>query len=115
MNSRRIRRSLFVCITALAFAIPGVAKAVVVPNPVPYVNPLVPSAVAPGGSNYTLTVMGTGFVSGSVVKWNGAALATTFVNNSKLTAVVSSSSLASPVTATITVVSPAPGGGTSNA
>jgi hypothetical protein len=44
-------------------------------NPVPLINqPLVPDAVAPGGAEFTLTVNGTGFVSGSVVNWNGSAL-----------------------------------------
>ena len=52
-------------------------------NPVPYINqPLVPDAAAPGGSGFTLTVNGTGFVSGSVVDWNGSARTTTFVNGS---------------------------------
>ena len=52
-------------------------------NPVPYINqPLVPDAPAPGGSGFTLTVNGTGFVSGSVVDWNGSARTTTFVNGS---------------------------------
>src|SRR5205085_4076949 len=37
-------------------------------NPVPLINqPLVPDAVAPGGPRFTLTVNGTGFVTGSVV------------------------------------------------
>jgi len=85
------------------------------PNPVPFLNPLLPSAGVPGGSTLTLMVTGTGFVSGSVVDWNGAALTTTFVSNSKLSATVPSADLATPATATITVVSPAPGGGVSNA
>ena len=37
-------------------------------NPVPLVNqPLVPDATTPGGGAFTLTVNGTGFVSGAVV------------------------------------------------
>ena len=56
------------------------------PNPVPLISqPLVPDAVPPGGAGFTLTVNGTGFVSGSVVNWNGSARATTFVSNSQLT------------------------------
>jgi hypothetical protein len=36
--------------------------------PVPLINqPLVPTSAQPGGSSFTLTVNGTGFVSGSVV------------------------------------------------
>jgi hypothetical protein len=69
-------------------------------NPVPIVNqPLVPMTAAPGGSSFTLTVNGTGFVSGSVVNWNGRPLATTFVNQSQLTATVPASDIVNPGTA----------------
>ena len=83
--------------------------------PVPFVDqPLVPTSVAPGGAGFTLNVNGTGFVSGSVVKWNGKALPTTFVSQGRLTAMVLAALIANPNTATITVFSPAPGGGTSS-
>lgn len=86
------------------------------PNPVPLINqPLVPDAVAPGGSEFTLTVNGTGFVAASVVNWNGSALATTFVSGSQLTATVPAADIAIASTASVTVVNPSPGGGTSNA
>ena len=84
-------------------------------NPVPFVNqPLVPTAVAPGGAQFTLTVNGTGFVNGAAVNWNGAALTTTYVSGSELTATVPAANIASPRTAGITVINPPPGGGTSN-
>jgi hypothetical protein len=84
-------------------------------NPVPFVNqPLVPSAIAPGGPSFTLTVNGTGFVSGSTVNWNGTALATTFVSSSQLTAKVPVANIATASTAWITVSSPTPGGGASS-
>jgi len=39
-------------------------------SPVPFVNqPVVPMTVVPGSPGFTLTVNGTGFVSGSVVSW----------------------------------------------
>jgi hypothetical protein len=85
-------------------------------NPVPLVNlPLVPDTAAPLGHGFTLTVNGTGFVPGSVVNWNGAARATTFVSSSRLTATVLSSDITTAATASVTVISPAPGGGTSEA
>jgi hypothetical protein len=85
-------------------------------NPVPLVNqPLVPSSVAPGSPQLALTVYGAGFVSTSVVNWNGAPLSTAFVSVDKLVAEVPSSDLASARTASVTVSSPAPGGGPSNA
>ena len=84
-------------------------------NPVPFVNqPLVPATVAPGSPAFTLTVNGTGFVSGSVVNWNASARATTFVNSSQLTATVLATDVAVAETGTVTVTSPAPGGGVSN-
>ena len=84
-------------------------------NPVPLINqPLIPTAVAPRSAALTLAVNGTGFVSGSVVRWNGSPRTTTFLSKSKLTAAILASDLSTPNTASVTVVNPAPGGGTSN-
>jgi hypothetical protein len=84
-------------------------------NPVPFINqPLVPEATTPGGPAFTLTVNGWGFVSGSVVDWNGNARATTFVSSSRLKASILATDIANAGTASVTVVSPGPGGGTSN-
>jgi FG-GAP-like repeat len=91
------------------------ANAVAV-NPVPYVSqPLVPDAAPPGGPGFTLTVNGTGFVSGSVVNWNGSARATHFVSEGQLTAAILATDIAKAGTASITVVNTGPGGGTSGA
>jgi hypothetical protein len=84
-------------------------------NSVPLVNqPLVPTTAAPGGSAFTLTVSGTGFVSGAVVNWNGTPLDTTFVSAFKLTAGVPAANIAVATTAAISVTNPSPGGGVSN-
>lgn len=80
-------------------------------NPVPLINnPLVPASAAPGGVGFTLTVNGTGFVSGSVVNWNGSPLATTYLSGSQVTATVPLSDIESAGTASVTVVNPSPGG-----
>ena len=85
-------------------------------NPVPYLNqPLVPDAVSPGGAQFTLTVNGTGFLPTSTVDFNGTALATTFVSNKQLAAIVPAPNIATAATASITVMNPVPGGGSSNA
>jgi len=85
-------------------------------NPVPFVNqPLVPDATSPGGAGFTLTVNGTGFISGATVDFNGAPLTTAFVSSKQLTAQVPSADIAAASTASITVVNPTPGGGRSNA
>jgi hypothetical protein len=76
-------------------------------NPIPVVNsPLVPASATPGGSAFTLTVNGTGFVSGAVVEWNGAPLTTAFVSSSQLTAQVPAPEIASASTASVTVLNP---------
>ncbi|MGA8492220.1 MAG: FG-GAP-like repeat-containing protein [Terriglobales bacterium] len=83
--------------------------------PVPFLNlPLIPDATAPGGPQFMLTVNGTGFVSKSVVNWNGVALATQFVSGSQLKAIVPAADIATAGTASVTVINPLPGGGTSN-
>ncbi|MGA3104703.1 MAG: FG-GAP-like repeat-containing protein [Terriglobales bacterium] len=84
-------------------------------NAVPFLNqPLEPTAVSPGTLEFTLSVSGTGFVSGATVNFNRTALATTFVDRAHLTATVPASEVASAGTASITVVNPGPGGGASN-
>ena len=83
-------------------------------SPVPFVSlPLVPSSVPPGSAGLVLTVNGTQFVAGSVVNWNGMALATTFVSVMRLTAIVPASNVATAGSALVTVSSPS--GGISNA
>src|SRR6266566_3214091 len=97
-------------VTFLAFG--GVATA---QNPVPFINqPLVPDAAKPGGAEFTLTVNGTGFVPGSVVRWNGSMRKTMFVSKMRLTATITASDIAKARTAVITVLNPSPGGGKSN-
>jgi uncharacterized protein (TIGR03437 family) len=73
---------------------------------------LSPSAAAPGGAAFTLTVTGAGFTANSKVQWNGAPLATTLVSASQLTASVPAALIATAGTASITV---AGDGATSNA
>ncbi len=83
-------------------------------NPVPVLTSLSHTSIPTGSGQITLTINGSGFLPDSVVKWNGAALTTTYINATQLTAVVPADSLTQAVTASITVVNPAPGGGASN-
>jgi hypothetical protein len=73
-----------------------------------------PTSVKPGTAGFTLTVNGTGFVVGSVVNWNGNPRTTTFVSATQLRASVLASDIVKAGTASVTVFTPAPGGGTSN-
>src|SRR5262249_39017780 len=63
----------------------------------------------------SLTLAGTGFVPDSPVLLNGTPLATTFITNTTLTAVIPTGLTEEGVAEAVTVVNPGPGGGTSNA
>jgi hypothetical protein len=76
------------------------------PPPAATLTGLSPSSAAAGAPGFTLTVNGTGFVSGASVRWNGAARATTFVNSAQLTAAIPASDIAAAGTAQVTVVNP---------
>ena len=84
-------------------------------NPVPTTSSINPSSCLAGSPQFTLTVNGTNFVATSSVRWNGTTLATTFISSTQLTATVTAALIATSGTASITVVNPTPGGGTSNA
>jgi 6-phosphogluconolactonase len=83
------------------------------PNPLPSLSTFSPMSAKVGGSAFTLTVNGTGFVPASVVQWNGSSRPTTFVSNTQITAQISASDIAALGKAVITVFTPTPGGGTS--
>jgi len=55
-------------------------------NPAPTITAISPNTAAWNGPAFTLTVNGSGFVSGSTVLWNGYPRTTTFVSSSELTA-----------------------------
>lgn len=82
-------------------------------SPAPILTALNPSNALAGATSLTLTVTGSGFVNGSAVQWNGSPRATTFINNTQLTAVLTTADLAPASTANVTVFNPAPGGGAS--
>lgn len=81
------------------------------PNPTPTISTLSPGSAIAGTAAFTLTANGTGFVSSSTVEWNGAARTTTFVSATQLTAAITAADIATAGTGTVTVRTPAPGGG----
>ncbi|MFZ3375029.1 MAG: hypothetical protein WA183_05700, partial [Chthoniobacterales bacterium] len=82
---------------------------------VPTVTSISPASATAGGPAFTLTVNGSGFITTSVVNWNGAPRATTFSSSAQLTAAISAADIATAGTIGVTVTNPGPGGGTSNA
>ena len=68
-----------------------------------------------GSGDSGVLVAGTNFVSASVVRMNGAPLQTSFISGVQLSAIIPASQLAATGTFQVAVLSPAPGGGVSNA
>jgi hypothetical protein len=83
------------------------------PPPAITINVLVPPYTVAGGASFSFSLGGTGFTTSSTVQWNGAPVPTTFGTNEILTASVSSSLIAVPGKASITVNDPS-SGATSN-
>jgi hypothetical protein len=84
-------------------------------NPAPTISSISPATAVAGSGGFTLTITGTNFVNGSVVRWNGSDRTTTFVSSTQLTAAIPASDVATAGTANVTVFNPAPGGGESGA
>lgn len=81
--------------------------------PTPSLSTLSPSSVNTGGSNFTLTVNGSGFLSNAVVFWNGAGRTTAFVNSTQLTATILAADIVSAGSVSVTAQNS--GGAVSNA
>jgi hypothetical protein len=85
-------------------------------NPTVGAITLNPAGLTEGGTSpASINVMGSTFLPSSVVKVNGNARATTYVNANSLTFVATVADQATVGTLAVTVTNPAPGGGTSPA
>ena len=82
-------------------------------NPLPVISSISPSSAVAGGPDFTLTVVGSGFVTGSIVRFGNSNRNTTFVSASQLSALIRDNDIRNPGTASVTVSNPDPGGGTS--
>jgi hypothetical protein len=107
-------------INAIAYSADGSASAMssatyVVPAPTPTITSLSPTGIDAMDADLGLTVTGTGYTSGSTVMWGSTALSTTYLSSTELSADIPAALLEGEGTGSLTVVTPAPGGGTSNA
>ena len=74
-------------------------------NPAPAISTLTPNSVTAGHAAFTLTVAGTNFPAGAIVRWNGVNQATTLLTGG-LTVTIPASLVASAGTANVTVLTP---------
>lgn len=84
-------------------------------NPAPVLTQVTPLLLQANKKDQFLTLDGAKFVPGAKVYFGAQELATTFISAAKLTAIVPGTLLASSGTVPVTVVNPAPGGGSSAA
>lgn len=98
-------------------ATPSISNAVnlsIVNPPVPAITSLSPAG-GPINTASAETLTGTGFTSNTTVSLNGQLIPSTFVNSTQITTNFPASALALPGNQSVTVTTPAPGGGTSAA
>ena len=95
--------SLTVVLTGIGVAPSG--------NPVPTITSMSPTSALAGDAGFALRVVGTGFVQGSVVQWNGTARNTQTLSPTELAATITPGDIANSGSAVVTVANPPPGGG----
>ncbi|HYG75847.1 MAG TPA: ELWxxDGT repeat protein [Planctomycetota bacterium] len=84
-------------------------------NAVPSVTGMTPTSASEGSAGTNIVVSGSDFTSASVVYWNGSPRPTTVDSATQVTAAIPASDFATGGTYSVTVFTPAPGGGTSAA
>ena len=100
--------TVIVTVTTTAMPAASASSAVTLLNPYPTLASAKPSTIPQG--TFTLTLNGSGFVSGSQALFDGAPLATTYVSSTRLTA---TGSVAQDGSYAIQVANPDPGPSTS--
>ena len=78
-------------------------------NPIPAIVTLSPNNYNQNDTAFTLSIVGSNFMSGSVIQWGGNARQTSFVSSALLTTQITSSDLASAGATSVTVMNPSRG------
>lgn len=84
-------------------------------NPAPRLAAVSPDSIAAGSMGVKLVVVGSGFTRDSRVVWNDDERVTTYIDAGELRATITSSDVAAVGSASVRVMTPQPGGGTSSA
>ncbi len=83
-------------------------------NPAPSITSISPSSATVGSSGVNATITGTGFITSSEVRWNGAFRTSQTLSSSQIQFSIPQTDLGVAGKFNVTVTNPAPGGGTSN-
>lgn len=74
-----------------------------IPHTAPTLSNVSPSLVAQGASTTSFTVTGSGFVPGSLIRWNGVDQTTTYVSSTQLSATIAGANFSSSGSFPVTV------------
>lgn len=85
------------------------------PNPAPILSSISPTEATAGGGELTLTVYGSNFVPGSIVRWGGKDKTALYVSDTELNVSISVEDIAKTGTVSVSVFNPSPSGGASSA
>jgi hypothetical protein len=86
---------------------------VTIPAPAPSVSAVLPKSETAGKGPFVLKISGKNFEPNSVVLWAGSSRPTTFVSHTQLKAEITGQDIPAAATIAVSVMTPAPGGGTS--
>jgi trimeric autotransporter adhesin len=84
-------------------------------NPMPSVSSLSPTQQAMGSQSQTLTINGSGFISGSAVTYNSNAHTASVASGSQMTISLNANDMSTLGPFPVVVTNPSPGGGASSA
>ena len=91
---------------------------ILVPLPSPSLQPIInsvsPNSVNAGGADFSVSVSGANFTTGTVLRWNGSIRPTNVVDGTDLTAQISAADIAQVGRIVIDVLNPSPGAAGSN-
>jgi uncharacterized protein (TIGR03437 family) len=83
------------------------------PSLQPSITTLSPATVGAGVGDFALSVVGSGFVPGTVVRWNGQSRQTAYSDSGHVSAQISAADVAGVGRAAVTAFNPSTGGGSS--
>src|SRR5262245_40916297 len=94
MKRTVIRRGLAAGLVSLGVLIVMVCSAIPARAQTPSISSISPNSAVAGGGNFTLTVNGSNFASGAVVRWNGSNRTTSGSGATQRTAAILASDIA---------------------